>query len=47
MLMAKELRGVMRQLANTEEEEEEKKIDNERTDGQAGQKSMRAARKVD
>ena len=30
--MAKELCGVMRQLANTEEEKEEKKIDNERTD---------------
>ena len=29
MLMAKELRGVMRQLANTEERK--KKIDNERT----------------
>lgn len=39
MLMAKELCGVMRQLANTEEK---KKIDN----GQAGQKSTRADWKV-
>ena len=45
MLMAKELCGVMRQLANTEEKK--KKIDNGRTDGQAGQRSTRAAGKVD